>query len=191
MAEDTDLTFYLHRAGYRIRYAPQALAYTEAPDTVRGLVKQRVRWAFGTLQCLWKHRDLVFRIDRPGLGFFSLPSIWFCHVFLVALVPVVDAALVWSLFWGAGLAVAGYAVLFISLDWLMALFACHLERVPLRTSLWIFPMRLVYRPLLCFAVWTSIIRALRGAWYGWGKLDRRGTVELAFENNPVPKKIAA
>jgi cellulose synthase/poly-beta-1,6-N-acetylglucosamine synthase-like glycosyltransferase len=41
MAEDTDLTFHLHRAGYQIRYAPQAVAYTEAPDTMRALVRQR------------------------------------------------------------------------------------------------------------------------------------------------------
>ena len=32
LAEDTDLTFHLHRAGYQIRYTPQAVAYTEAPD---------------------------------------------------------------------------------------------------------------------------------------------------------------
>ncbi len=190
LAEDTDLTFFLHRAGYRIRYAPGALAYTEAPDSVRGLVKQRVRWAFGTLQCLWKHRDLVFRADNPGLGFFSLPSIWFCHVFLVALVPVVDLALILSLLWGAGSSVAIYAIFFLALDWIMALFGCYLERAPLRTALWIFPMRLVYRPLLCYAVWTSILRALRGAWYGWGKLDRKGTVQLGYERSAASGKGA-
>lgn len=191
MAEDTDLTFYLHRAGYRIRYAPKAVAYTEAPDSVRGLVKQRIRWAFGTLQCLWKHRDLTFRIDHPGLGFFSLPSIWFCQIFLVAMVPIVDAALLASLFWGAGVSVVQYALFFFVLEWAMAAFGCYLEQVPLRTSLWIFPMRILYRPLLCFAVWTSIVRALRGAWYGWGKLDRKGTVGLAADARFASPKIAA
>lgn len=183
MAEDTDLTFHLHRAGYQIRYAPQAVAYTEAPDTMRALVRQRVRWAFGTLQCLWKHRDLTGSFNHPGLGWFSLPSVWFCQIFLVALVPVVDVMLILSLTWGAGGALAGYAVFFFALEWVMALLGCHLEGEPLRTSLRIFPMRIVYRPLLCYAVWASIIRALRGAWYGWGKQDRKGTV------NPLEARV--
>lgn len=183
LAEDTDLTFHLHRAGYQIRYTPQAVAYTEAPDTIRILVRQRVRWAFGTLQCLWKHRDLVGSFKHPGLGWFSLPSVWFCQMLLVALVPVVDVMLILSLIWGAGGALAGYAVFFFALEWAMALLGCHLEGEPLRTSLRIFPMRIVYRPLLCYAVWASIIRALRGAWYGWGKQDRKGTV------NPLEDRV--
>jgi hypothetical protein len=142
-----------------------------------------VRWAFGTLQCLWKHRDLAGSFNHPGLGWFSLPSVWFCQIFLVALVPVVDVMLILSLTWGAGGALAGYAVFFFALEWVMALLGCHLEGEPLRTSLRIFPMRIVYRPLLCYAVWASIIRALRGAWYGWGKQDRKGTV------NPLEARV--
>lgn len=184
LAEDTDLTFHLHRAGYQIRYAPLAVAYTEAPDTLRLLVRQRVRWAFGTLQCLWKHRDLVGSFKHPGLGWFSLPSVWFCQIFLIALVPVVDVMLILSLIWGAGGALIGYAAFFFALEWAMALLGCHLEREPLRAALRIFPMRFVYRPLLCYAVWASILRALRGGWYGWGQQDRKGTVHSLPETAP-------
>jgi peptidoglycan/xylan/chitin deacetylase (PgdA/CDA1 family)/GT2 family glycosyltransferase/spore germination protein YaaH len=60
LAEDTDLTLAIHRAGYKVAYAPEAIAYTEAPETLRQLARQRFRWAFGTLQCVWKHRDMVF-----------------------------------------------------------------------------------------------------------------------------------
>ena len=59
LAEDQDLTIALLRAGYRVLYDSQAIAWTEAPDTVSGLIKQRFRWAFGTLQCLWKHRKVT------------------------------------------------------------------------------------------------------------------------------------
>ena len=37
-----------------------AIAWTEAPATVSGLAKQRFRWAYGTLQCLWKYRRITF-----------------------------------------------------------------------------------------------------------------------------------
>lgn len=180
LAEDTDLTLHLHRTPYRIRYASRAIAYTEAPDTARLLVRQRIRWAFGTLQCLWKHRGLLCSLERPGLGFFSLPGVWFCHVFLVALVPLVDMMLLISISWGSGFSIIGYAIFFFALEWLLALLGCFLEKEPLRASLWIFPMRILYRPLLCLSVWIAIIRALKGVWYGWGKIDRRGTVNVKY-----------
>ena len=57
LAEDQDLTIALQKAGYKVLFDSSAIAWTEAPDTVEGLIRQRFRWAFGTLQCLWKHRD--------------------------------------------------------------------------------------------------------------------------------------
>jgi len=51
LAEDTDLTWKLRRAGWRIVNDNSAMAYTEAPEDVQNLAKQRFRWAFGTLQC--------------------------------------------------------------------------------------------------------------------------------------------
>jgi cellulose synthase/poly-beta-1,6-N-acetylglucosamine synthase-like glycosyltransferase len=39
----------MRRAGWRIVHEPDAVAWTEAPETLRGLARQRLRWAFGTL----------------------------------------------------------------------------------------------------------------------------------------------
>jgi Glycosyltransferase like family 2 len=69
-ASDTDLTLSLHRHRQRIVYVPDAIAWTEAPETVHALVRQRSRWAYGTLQCLWKHRDVVFNWNYRALGWF-------------------------------------------------------------------------------------------------------------------------
>ena len=74
LAEDTDLTLSLHRHRQRIVYVPDAIAWTEAPETVATLARQRSRWAYGTLQCLWKHRDMVFNWNYRALGWFSLPE---------------------------------------------------------------------------------------------------------------------
>src|SRR4026208_1583019 len=52
LAEDTDLTLSLHRQRQRIVYVPEAIAWTEAPETVRTLARQRSRWAYGTLEGL-------------------------------------------------------------------------------------------------------------------------------------------
>ena len=58
LAEDQDLTIGIQVKGYRVRFDSSAIAWTEAPATFRGLAKQRFRWAYGTLQCLWKYRRL-------------------------------------------------------------------------------------------------------------------------------------
>ena len=60
LAEDQDLTIAIQRAGWKIANDVDAVAWTESPQSLRGLAKQRFRWAFGTLQCLWKHRA-IFR----------------------------------------------------------------------------------------------------------------------------------
>ncbi|MBV9510157.1 MAG: glycosyltransferase, partial [Caulobacteraceae bacterium] len=97
LAEDQDLTIAVQRAGWRVEFDPDARAYTEAPETVSGLLKQRFRWSFGTLQCLWKHRQALFNRKRPVLGFVALPQIWLFQIILASAAPLVDLAVVWSL----------------------------------------------------------------------------------------------
>ena len=99
LAEDQDLTLAVQQAGWRVEFDSSARAYTEAPDTVRGLLNQRFRWSFGTLQCLWKHRSALFNPKRPVLGFVALPQIWLFQIFLTVAAPLVDLAIVSSLIW--------------------------------------------------------------------------------------------
>ena len=78
LAEDTDLTMAIHRAGWRVVYEESARAYTEAPATLPQLWKQRYRWSYGTMQAMWKHRHAVVergpsgRFGRRGLPFITL-----------------------------------------------------------------------------------------------------------------------
>lgn len=179
LAEDTDLTLALHKCGYRIAYAPHAIAWTEAPETYRTLAKQRFRWAFGTLQCLWKHRDMLFNSEFRALGWFSLPSVWFFQIGLVALTPMVDAMLLFSLVSGNGLAVWTYVLVFLLMDVALAALACWMEKAPLKKAWLMVVMRIIYRPLLSYVVWRSILKALKGVWVHWGKLERTASVQLA------------
>jgi peptidoglycan-N-acetylglucosamine deacetylase len=174
LAEDTDLTLALHRAGYRVRHTTRARAFTEAPQTLRALFRQRKRWSFGTLQCLWKHGALCCNRSFAWLGLFVIPSIWFFQIFLVALIPIVDAWLVVTLIRGESGPLLYYATFFMAVDLALALVACRLEGEPLRTALLILPMRLVYRPLLSLAILSSVSRALRGTWMAWGLQERWG-----------------
>jgi len=183
IAEDTDLTLSLHRAGWRVTYTPEAVAWTEAPESIKTLSRQRFRWAFGTMQCLWKHRDLILNTRFGGLGCVSLPSVVLFQILLVAAVPIVDFLLIISLATGAGTPFLLYFLAFLLCDLALALLACWIEGEPLWRAAWIIPMRFVYRPVLSYVVWRSILQMLRGAWVGWGKLERKGSVSVpAYES---------
>jgi cellulose synthase/poly-beta-1,6-N-acetylglucosamine synthase-like glycosyltransferase len=178
LAEDTDLTLTLHKNRQRIVYVPQAIGWTEAPESVRTLARQRFRWAYGTLQCLWKHRDMVFNWNYRALGWFSLPSVWFFQIILVAVTPVVDLFLLASLPFGAWRAVLPFVITFLSMDVILATLACILEKEPVTRACRILPMRLIYRPMLSYCIWKAILRAIKGAWVSWGKLERTASVPV-------------
>ncbi len=178
LAEDTDLTLALHKQGTRIVYVPDAVAWTEAPETVRALSRQRFRWAYGTLQCLWKYRDMVFNPKCGALGWFSLPSIWFFQIILVAITPAVDLFLILSLPFGAWRDVLPFVIVFLSTDVILATLACLLEGENALQAWRIIPMRLIYRPMLSYCIWKAILRGIKGALVGWGKLERTASVPV-------------
>ena len=178
LAEDTDLTLSLHKQQLRSVYVPGAVAWTEAPETVRTLSRQRFRWAYGTLQCLWKHRDMVFNWKYRALGWFSLPSIWFFQIILVAITPAVDLFLILSLPFGAWRDLLPFVIVFLATDVILATLACILERENVLQVWRIIPMRLIYRPMLSYCVWKAILRGVKGAWVSWGKLERTASVPV-------------
>jgi cellulose synthase/poly-beta-1,6-N-acetylglucosamine synthase-like glycosyltransferase/peptidoglycan/xylan/chitin deacetylase (PgdA/CDA1 family) len=190
LAEDQDLTLAFQRAGWRVEFDSSARAYTEAPDTVAGLLNQRFRWSFGTLQCLWKHRDGLFNRERPVLGFVALPQIWLFQIILTVAAPLVDLALVSSLIWAVygrafhplewspddTLRSLFYWAAFIFLDLSAGALGMALERrAPWRDLIWLPIQRFGYRQLMYYVVVKSVITAVGGYRVGWGKLERRAT----------------
>ena len=191
LAEDQDLTIAMQKAGYRVVFDSSAIAWTEAPSTVRGLAKQRFRWAYGTLQCLWKYRALTFDVRYGALGTIALPQVWLFQIILTTLAPFADLLLVWQLVW-QGLAylehgaeftnndlitVGIYYVVFVVVDLLAAIFGFLMEKGEDWNLLWwLMLQRFGYRQIMYYVVVRSIVTALRGPFVGWGKLERTGTV---------------
>jgi cellulose synthase/poly-beta-1,6-N-acetylglucosamine synthase-like glycosyltransferase len=61
LAEDTDLTFRVYLAGYKVRYVIDAECYEEAVDNWKAYRQQRYRWARGHMQCCFKHSSKVLK----------------------------------------------------------------------------------------------------------------------------------
>jgi peptidoglycan-N-acetylglucosamine deacetylase len=193
LAEDQDLTVALLRRGWRVAYNEAAIAYTEAPDSFAGLARQRFRWSFGTLQCAWKHRGALFRRRYGALGFVALPNVWIFQLFFPFVAPMADVLFGWSLLTvyvnklqhGAEYAmqsleqVVVYYLAFLAVDWLAAIAALLMEPGEERGLSWLVLLqRFVYRQVLYWAVVKAVFAAAQGRARGWGKLVRKGSVEL-------------
>jgi cellulose synthase/poly-beta-1,6-N-acetylglucosamine synthase-like glycosyltransferase/peptidoglycan/xylan/chitin deacetylase (PgdA/CDA1 family)/spore germination protein YaaH len=192
LAEDQDLTIKVRKLGYKIGYEETAVAWTEAPDSLKSLSKQRFRWSFGTLQCMWKHRDALFRPRYGALGFIGMPNVWIFQVLFPLISPIMDLMLIWSLAQVLMIKVAHrneytdssfqhvmyYYALFLAVDWLAAAFAFILEKRE-RWSLlwWLLLQRFCYRQIMYYVMVKSVAVAIRGAVVGWGKLERKATVQ--------------
>jgi cellulose synthase/poly-beta-1,6-N-acetylglucosamine synthase-like glycosyltransferase/spore germination protein YaaH/peptidoglycan/xylan/chitin deacetylase (PgdA/CDA1 family) len=193
LAEDQDLTIAVQRAGWLVDFDPDARAYTEAPDSIAGLLKQRFRWSFGTLQCLWKHRPALFDPHRPVLGFFALPQIWLFQIVLTVAAPLVDLGALWSVVsaimthyshpveWSPDdlFRTSFYWCAFVLVDISAAMLGMALEkRAPWRDLIWLPVQRFGYRQMMYYVVVKAVVTAVRGPRVGWGKLERRNTAAL-------------
>lgn len=67
LAEDTDLTFRVYLAGYKVAYVPNAECYEEAVESWRDYWNQRYRWAKGHMQCAFKHWLKVLKSNKLTL----------------------------------------------------------------------------------------------------------------------------
>jgi peptidoglycan/xylan/chitin deacetylase (PgdA/CDA1 family)/GT2 family glycosyltransferase len=179
LAEDTDLTMAVTRAGWRVVYEQSAIAWTEAPSTLAQLWRQRYRWCYGTLQSMWKHRHAVVETGRAGhLGRRGLPYLLLFQVLMPMLGPVVDLMALYGLVFLDPVAVLVVAGLFLLVQVLLGAYALHLDHEPLR-AVWALPLQqFVYRQLMYLVVIQSVVTALAGARLDWQPLQRRGSARV-------------
>ncbi|MGW7539798.1 bifunctional polysaccharide deacetylase/glycosyltransferase family 2 protein [Streptomyces sp. NPDC054770] len=177
LAEDTDLTMALCRAGWRVVYEERAVAWTEAPASLNALWRQRYRWCYGTLQAMWKHRGALAqrgaagKLGRRGLGYLLL-----FQVLLPLLAPVVDVFAVYGLLFLDPLRITALWLAFLLLQLLMGLYAFRLDGER-PGPLWSLPLQqFVYRQLMYLVVIQSVFTAVSGSRLRWQRMERYGTL---------------
>jgi hypothetical protein len=181
LAEDTDLTMAVIRAGWRVVYEPDAVAWTEVPGTVAQLWRQRYRWCYGTMQAMWKHRRCVIeRGDGGRLGRRGLTYLLLFQVLLPLTAPAVDVAAAYGMIflpWPQLLATwAGFQLL----QALTAAYALRLDGERYG-PLWSLPQQqLVDRQLMYLVVVHATVAALLGDRQRWHRMHRTGQADLAL-----------
>jgi cellulose synthase/poly-beta-1,6-N-acetylglucosamine synthase-like glycosyltransferase/peptidoglycan/xylan/chitin deacetylase (PgdA/CDA1 family) len=176
LAEDTDLTMAICRTGRRVVYEETALAWTEAPSSIRQLWRQRYRWCYGTLQAMWKHRRSVVERGRSGrFGRRCLPYLTVFQVALPLFAPAVDVFTLYGLYFLDPAKLLTSWLLFTVLQALAGAYALRLDGEPVRT-LWVLPLQqVVYRQLMYLVVIQSLVTAVLGARLRWHTIRRTGT----------------
>lgn len=79
VGEDMELVLKMHRhmlerkERYAVRYVPEPVCWTEAPEDLKFLSNQRTRWQRGALECLSRHKNMIFNPRYGRLGMVTLP----------------------------------------------------------------------------------------------------------------------
>jgi len=82
IGEDMELVVKLHRylrnegKPYRIDFLPDPICWTQPPENIRDLFKQRKRWQIGLINVLMRHRDMAFNAKYGKAGVLMLPYYW-------------------------------------------------------------------------------------------------------------------
>ena len=195
VAEDADLTMALLRMGYRVEYEDMALAYTEAPTSANGLMRQRFRWSFGILQAVYKHRGVFAR--KGVLGWIALPNIVIFQILLPLVSPLIDIMFVVGTIWyfiqkhfhpdstdpASFHKLVLFFFTFLVIDFFASAIAFALERRRpddredpwLLSQVWL--QRFAYRQLFSVVLFKTLKRALEGRKFAWDKLERTAAVK--------------
>ena len=190
VAEDADLTMSLLEQGWKVDYEDRALAFTEAPIDARGLMRQRFRWSFGTLQAVWKHRAAFVR--NKAMGLFALPNILVFQMLLPLVSPFIDIMFVAGIvnflvdrhYHPEAASAASFEKLlayfgaFLLIDFITSSVAFSLERRHpankgdgwLLFHIWL--QRFAYRQVFSVVLFKTLKRAIDGKPFNWDKLAR-------------------
>ncbi len=199
VAEDADLTMSLLEQGLRVDYEDRALAFTEAPINASGLMRQRFRWSFGTLQAVWKHRAAFTK--NAAMGFFALPNILIFQMLLPLVSPFIDLMFVYGIIHyfidrhyhpeaassASFMKLVVYFTAFLMIDFITSAVAFSLERRHpankgdgwLLFHIWL--QRFSYRQLFSVVLFKTLWRAIDGKPFNWDKLERTAKMSKQTE----------
>jgi cellulose synthase/poly-beta-1,6-N-acetylglucosamine synthase-like glycosyltransferase len=72
--EDQEIALRMQKHGYKIEHAPDAYVFTNSPNTIPKLYRQRVRWIYGFIKNAIDYKELIFRSKYGNIGLFTIPS---------------------------------------------------------------------------------------------------------------------
>jgi biofilm PGA synthesis N-glycosyltransferase PgaC len=180
IGEDLELTWRIHRAGYRVNFAPHAVILAEVPSTIQALWKQRVRWARGLLQTVALHRDMFFNRKYGRLGIY-LPI----NFYNMVIIPILQLLLIFLVIL---FALTGFSplktdilslVLWVGLTGALFTFFFSIAMDRAWKDLkyfYVLPLWAPYSIMMDLVTVWAIFLELRGTKAEWNKIERTGVI---------------
>lgn len=191
VGEDMELVVRLHRycrdhqIPYKIAFAADPVAWTECPETLRVLARQRERWQRGLTEVLWRHRRMLFNPRYGRIGLIAMPYFFFLEMLGPALELFGYGVFALTMFFGgAGRSyVIAFLLLAIVLGTALSIASISLEELTFRRyprgrhllTLILVSMIEGFGYHQLSTVWRlkGLVAAVRGK-KGWGDMTRRG-----------------
>ena len=192
VGEDMELIVRMHRyyrdrkRPYRIVYVADPVCWTEVPQTLKILHRQRKRWQRGTVESLWRHREMLLNPRFGVVGMFAFPY----FLLFEMMGPAVELLGYFLTTIGVvfGIIAPEVAVLFFSVSIMFGILlstsAVVLEEfTTLRYPSWRHSLTLFWTAILenfgfrqLLTLWRvqGLIEGLKGKRGGWGVMERRG-----------------
>jgi cellulose synthase/poly-beta-1,6-N-acetylglucosamine synthase-like glycosyltransferase len=185
LAEDTDVTLDIARAGWNVVYEERARAWTEAPASLRGLYRQRQRWAYGTIQSAWKHRQALWGRGEHRGGRRAVAVLALFQMALPLAAPLVDLFALYGIIFLDPMPILAFWAAFNVFQMVLAWFAFGFDGEKHR-PLWALPLQqFVWRQVIYVAVLYSIINAAIGSRQTWNYSQRTGATALGGAGSPA------
>jgi cellulose synthase/poly-beta-1,6-N-acetylglucosamine synthase-like glycosyltransferase len=191
VGEDMELVVRLHRhcreqkIPYRIGFVPDPVAWTECPESLRTLARQRDRWQRGMAETLMRHRRMLLNPRYGRVGMFAYPHFFLLETWGVGIEIAGYFAFILTLVLGiaAPLYIVGFFMAALAFGMVLSIAAVALEelgfrRYPrLKHLLLLFGLagleNFGYRQLISFWRLHGMYSALRGVGT-WGEQERKG-----------------
>jgi cellulose synthase/poly-beta-1,6-N-acetylglucosamine synthase-like glycosyltransferase len=183
LSEDMEISAKITENNFKIRYAPDVVAWQESPSDLKTLFKQRTRWFRGTMEVAFKYGRLM---SKPSIkNFDAETTLWGPFILIASLIPY--SAMFWAFFQVLPLNVMwGLTVQFATLTLALSLFVCGLAIIyvtkprSIRNILWL-PFVYCYWSLQAFiALYAALLIFLRRPRH-WTKTDKKGASDTVLK----------
>ena len=176
-AEDCDLTLRLIEAGHKIDYEIDAISYTEAPESLLDLLKQRYRWTRGILQSILKHKSKLFALHKN----FSLSMVLWYMLFEAIFWPVASIfanifIIYMSMRSGYGEMLLYWWIIFTILDISASIYCVSVTKERMKLVLYSIYYRIFFINIINVAKVLASFEEFFGIEMNWGKLERKGKI---------------
>ena len=176
-AEDCDLTLRLIEAGYKIDYEIDAISYTEAPESLLDLLKQRYRWTRGILQSILKHKRKLFSFYSS----FSMSLVLWYMLFEAIFWPIASIfanffIIYMSLASGFGEMLIYWWIIFTILDVSASIYCVSVTKERMKLVLYSIYYRIFFINIINVAKVLATLEEFFGIEMNWGKLERKGKI---------------